>query len=334
MNPAQRTMSDEQRVQGTGESALPWIRGRAEAILASKQSVLVLCAEPEGGVDPSASPTPSSEVETRAGQGLLAAVQAGPSGDGVSGVWAAGRFWVVVGGVEVSQLSPWCNHLMDRLRKGDGPAGRRWCVGASVGAPGQGRSVEVLRRVAEEGCELAKTAGGDRWMHTELYGLFQRQLERRAGRVTEVGSARSGELRELVVEVSAPGSGPGESEESQAPADPRAPDAAVPSQAELEAQRALAAEAEALRDRLQNRDREMDVLQRRLAKVNALLDDAESELAARRRGKPGDDGIESIYRNVQGLDEEDEQREKKGSLMRSIFDANLDLKRQRESPGV
>lgn len=334
MNPAQRAIADEERTHGSSEPALAWIRGRVDSIGTSEPSWLVLCAVPEGGAN---SPSSEAGVETRSGQRFLSRVEELPSGRGAPGAWIAGRFWVVVGGVDSARVSDWCSQLLEGLRTGDpGGTAERWCVGVALNTAGQDRSVEVLQRVAQEGCELAATAGGDRWMHTELYGLFQRQLERRQGRVSEVGSAGSGEIRELVVEVTpspeASSAAAITKPEVGAPGVtvPDVPTEPAPSEAEVEAQRVLAEEAEALRGRLQNRDREMDVLQRRLAKVNALLDDAETELAVRRKAGPGEDGVESIYRDVQGLDPGDEQREKKGNLMRSIFDANLDLKQQRE----
>lgn len=72
--------------------------------------------------------------------------------------------------------------------------------------------------------------------------------------------------------------------------------------------------------------RERSRLERRIAKLNQLLDDAEAKVRRARRGVPIDDGVASIYDAVQGLDGEDGDFEKKSSLMKSIFEANLALR--------
>ena len=75
------------------------------------------------------------------------------------------------------------------------------------------------------------------------------------------------------------------------------------------------------------RDREVDLLQRRISKLNGSLQTTEGRLAQLANTKDVEMGIASIYREVQGLDGADRQLEKKRELMRSIFEANLRLQR-------
>jgi hypothetical protein len=76
------------------------------------------------------------------------------------------------------------------------------------------------------------------------------------------------------------------------------------------------------------RDRRMDVLRRRLAKVNQLL--ADSEEALGRLGQR-DDGIRSLYRTVQGLDELTPDAARKRLLLAEIYRANIALRSHRDS---
>lgn len=70
---------------------------------------------------------------------------------------------------------------------------------------------------------------------------------------------------------------------------------------------------------------EVDLLNRRLNKLNHALKDSESELQRVMLAKAIDPGIASIYNEVQGLDAADALYEQKRELMTSIFEANLKL---------
>jgi hypothetical protein len=76
----------------------------------------------------------------------------------------------------------------------------------------------------------------------------------------------------------------------------------------------------------------IDLLERRLAKLTHLLGVTEEELQRVASMKGIDLGIASIYRSVQGLSEEAANREKKIEMMKTIFQANLEL-RKHLSPG-
>jgi len=73
------------------------------------------------------------------------------------------------------------------------------------------------------------------------------------------------------------------------------------------------------------RDRRMDVLRRRLDKVNRLLESSEQALG---RLGAGDPGLRSIYRTVQGLDALTPDAARKRLLLAEIYRANLELRRR------
>jgi Mrp family chromosome partitioning ATPase len=71
---------------------------------------------------------------------------------------------------------------------------------------------------------------------------------------------------------------------------------------------------------------EVDLLERRIAKLTALLSQTEADLSRIASSKNIDSGLASIYRSVQGLSSEAEALALKRDLMGKIFQANLDLK--------
>jgi len=76
-------------------------------------------------------------------------------------------------------------------------------------------------------------------------------------------------------------------------------------------------------------DREVDLLQRRIGKLNETLGHTERRLQEVAAMKNLDGGISSIYREVQGLGDLDAQVAKKKELMAEIFKANLELQKKR-----
>jgi len=76
--------------------------------------------------------------------------------------------------------------------------------------------------------------------------------------------------------------------------------------------------------RLQQHREEIDRLERRIGKLSGLLGQTEEELARMvDGGMVLDQGVASIYRNVQGLKAGDGAYVKKADLMREIFEANV-----------
>lgn len=75
-------------------------------------------------------------------------------------------------------------------------------------------------------------------------------------------------------------------------------------------------------------DREIETLQRRIGKLNDTLTQTEHRLKQVAAMKNLDDGISSIYREVQGLSGDAADAGKKKELMAEIFKANLMLQRK------
>lgn len=71
--------------------------------------------------------------------------------------------------------------------------------------------------------------------------------------------------------------------------------------------------------------KQIDVLERRLAKMARLLDQRDVEIVSRSRQEE-EVGVASIYRGVQGLGGAGEEAKQKKALMSSIFEANLKLR--------
>ncbi len=80
-------------------------------------------------------------------------------------------------------------------------------------------------------------------------------------------------------------------------------------------------------------DGKVDVqrLERRLAKVSALLAMREDELQKLVANGAEDLGLASIYDQVQGLQDDEPDLERKRELMSRIFEANVELQRRLDS---
>ncbi len=76
------------------------------------------------------------------------------------------------------------------------------------------------------------------------------------------------------------------------------------------------------------RDREIDLLQRRVGKLSTSLEESEKRMVEIAALKSIDPGISSIYRDVQGLVGEDSMFKKKSALMSDIFKANMALQKK------
>jgi len=81
----------------------------------------------------------------------------------------------------------------------------------------------------------------------------------------------------------------------------------------------------AVRARIGEHRRVVDILERRIGKLCALMGETEEELARLSREEPG---IASVYRSAQGIERDDEQRDRKMRLMRKIFIANVILREE------
>jgi diguanylate cyclase (GGDEF)-like protein len=73
---------------------------------------------------------------------------------------------------------------------------------------------------------------------------------------------------------------------------------------------------------------QVNTLERRLSKVSDSLVNTESALRKSAAQGPGDSGVASIYRTVQGLADVEDDVELKKEMMSKIFEANLELHNQ------
>lgn len=73
-------------------------------------------------------------------------------------------------------------------------------------------------------------------------------------------------------------------------------------------------------------DQQIELFERRIAKLNSSLKQSEETIEALARSKTVDPGIASIYRDVQGLSEQDAQHDMKHELLVKLFEANLALR--------
>ncbi|HED67000.1 MAG TPA: hypothetical protein ENJ09_15770 [Planctomycetes bacterium] len=92
--------------------------------------------------------------------------------------------------------------------------------------------------------------------------------------------------------------------------------------ARAEWERAAAARRELARERI-------DRYERRIAKLKRSMERTEDALDRLASLREGDDGMASIYRVVQGLDEDEALYEYKQRLLREIFAANVTLQKER-----
>jgi hypothetical protein len=82
------------------------------------------------------------------------------------------------------------------------------------------------------------------------------------------------------------------------------------------------------------RDREVENLQRRIEKLNQSLEQTEHRLRQVAAMKDIDDGISSVYREVQGLRSGESAFGRKRELMAAIFQANLRLQAKGAAKGT
>ncbi|MEZ5974211.1 MAG: diguanylate cyclase [Planctomycetota bacterium] len=208
------------------------------------------------------------------------------------------------------------------LRFGSG--GRTQSITLSIGVSHnqhpEARNFETLERVAEEGVAVAQASGGDRFVETELYSLHERKVAAApaAPAPSEPVAQFAGvDYRQRLIELMETDGGL---------------EQAASALAEEILARALSEVGQipqppaALDDDKESAyKREIDNLQRRIAKLTQSLGLTEQEIARLRAMKSVDEGVSSLYRDVQGLSGADARAELKKDLMSAIFQANLDL---------
>jgi len=194
---------------------------------------------------------------------------------------------------------------------------------------------ETMLEVAEGGLAVASAGGGDRYVHSDLYEFFQKKHEQEGAGAPEpasvlptagaLGIPLGGELGEGTTQLLG--------------AKIRELLGLTEADSELLVQIEQSVIAQALRELQEQMDRErsgtteehrrqVDLLERRIAKLTRSLGMTEEELQRVLRAKNVDPGVASMYQNVQGLSDAEVQAELKRELMAKIFEANVELRKK------
>ncbi|MBK7874873.1 MAG: GGDEF domain-containing protein [Planctomycetes bacterium] len=202
-------------------------------------------------------------------------------------------------------------------------------------------SFETLVRVAEEGLSVADQGGGDRYVETELYQLFEKKRKQE-----ELAKERKELFDGLLaviprgpaqpVAVPVPGDKLGEtlleilkslgiSVSSFEDLDKDVIAAAISKMAD--------AKTGATSGEVDEAKRTIDMLERRIGKLTHALGVTEEELKRIAAMKNVELGQASIYRTVQGLSDDASDKERKREMMKDIFHANFELKKRLSGHG-
>ena len=190
---------------------------------------------------------------------------------------------------------------------------------------------DTLVEVAQGGLAVAQQAGGDRYVHSDLYDFFEKKRAREAARAPAAATpARAG------------AAAPGDSVSAQLIGEKirelfgltdQDGDLLRRIEQEVVAQALRELKAELLKQATrpdEEHRREIDLLQRRIGKLTQQLGMTEEQLQKVLRAKTVDPGIASIYDSVQGLSADEVQGELKRELMSKIFEANVALRKSLE----
>lgn len=192
-------------------------------------------------------------------------------------------------------------------------------------------SFETLVGVAEEGLRVADAAGGDRFIETELYQLYERQRRgpqnSPAPAIPQADSAQAGPagasraallLGETLLELfTSRGVSVGA-------------DGKLDHEALMRMLIALQDErvhSGAGAQELAEVRRQNELLERRIAKLTQELGLTADELRRVAELKSVDGGVASIFKTVQGLKGSEANADRKREMMKEIFQANVALKK-------
>ncbi len=225
------------------------------------------------------------------------------------------------------------------LRVGPGKLRPTFSIGLAHNRQREPIFFETFREVAHRGAEVAARAGGDRVSQTDLYGLAQKRVARAPEAAAERARIRRTYGLALdespvfeAVEHPAPALPAGQPNASEVEIDP---DEAVQTalllaeerrRLRVEFEQATVRELQALEEARQSEhQQDVKLLERRIAKLARELEQAEGRILKLSKLKAGDPGVESIYRSVQGLDDGDEQFERKREMLETVFISNRQL---------
>jgi len=190
-------------------------------------------------------------------------------------------------------------------------------MGASHSRHPEALNFATLERVALDGLEVAEAGGGDRWIESELYGLESASEPMPAtGTLGDADQHSAAELlfpnyRDRLVEMVARG---GSLE-----------DAARELSDEI-VQRAIQAQAEDASG--VGAEEKLELLRRRIAKLTQTLGVSETELKELRAFKQASIERGELLSGSAGERSEGTGDALRADLMRTIFDANVDLRRR------
>ena len=220
-----------------------------------------------------------------------------------------------------------------RIRHGQRQLQVRLSIGVAHNRNRGELDLEVLLGVARESLGVAQIAGGDRWVHTELYDLIAR-------RVRNARTRREASLAFDFEELSAGTELAPEPEPTQEPeaSTEAAEQTAESAESGVELGSLPAVLGQLMKDidggddpfarALENRpSRRVEVLERRIAKLLQALELAEGEILRLQREFGTEAGIASVYRRVQGLAPDEPLAEVKRRLMQELYRANEALRR-------
>ena len=265
-----------------------------------------------------------------------------------------------------------CRLLIEAARKmllpgAKTPVRASLSIGLAEAQPDLDLHFETLTKVAYEGVMVASASGSECFVHTQLYGLYQRKLEREKPRKPrEAAPAASAAKSAAPVAIAATAATSGPTLPAAAGVLLRTPGLdfdAFDAEVRAEFARVVAAHSTAssapnasndigswlveIEERLldlarafaqsaqeralaverEKHDQEMQLLQRRITKLARALEETEEELRHVANLKSIDRGVESAYRFVQGLSADEEGYDRKLGLLAQIVEANLALQK-------
>ena len=222
------------------------------------------------------------------------------------------------------------------------------CIGLAFAQSEADLYFDTLLEVSKEGVAVASAGGGEGFIHTQLYSLYQRKLEKLRPRATP---AAKGPVQSSTGPASPDGVAHAARRLSSADPPAAVNGHALDAGLEEQLRRAVAQETqkqpalvdleqkvltlarawahEALEKSLAVRDQEheevVDKLERRIAKLTLSHEQAEKEIQALANQKGVEPGVSSAYRYAQGLAREEDRYEQKLELLAKILEANLAL---------
>lgn len=236
-----------------------------------------------------------------------------------------------------------------RITGADAPVRVDLCAGLAATRPGLDLWFETLDAVAGEGALVARAQGGASCIHSELYELHQRRVERTKGPRTAVpahaGPARAPDAPAVngarPARVPAAAAQPAVPERSAALPLPSALEtrlrSVLPAAESLPGVDLAAVEAKvlelakaaferALAEQARQFQGQLELYERRISKMQVALEETESERDRLARQSPVDHGIASTYRNVQGLALDRGDADPRLGMLRAIAEANFVLR--------